>query len=130
MSRKFQRELTEEQKEMLRQNPNIERVGKVSVFYKKEFIKKALEQNYKGMSAEEIFTDAGIDIEVIGKGIAQNILGNWRFQDKYKKSASAKYLEGQTKKNKAIKELLEENTYLKAENEFLKKLKALEGLHR
>ena len=38
------------------------------------------------------------------------------------------YLDKEIKKNKIFKNILEENKYLKAENEFLKKLQALQKL--
>lgn len=37
------RHLTEEQKEILLQNPNVECVGEISIYYTKDFKKKALE---------------------------------------------------------------------------------------
>ena len=37
MPKNYKREIKEEQKQILLQNPNVEDVGKYSIYYKKEF---------------------------------------------------------------------------------------------
>lgn len=122
------RTLTEEQKEILLQNPNVEDVGKISIYYTKEFKSKALELYYQGHSPRQIFKDAGFDLRIIGKSAPANALGNWRFHDKKNKNKQEE-LRIQTQ-SKELREALAEVKYLRAENEFLKKLKALENHYR
>src|SRR5574344_1059302 len=125
MPKNYKRELTEEQKRILLQNPNVEDVGKYSIYYKKEFIQQALKLDNEGLLPREIFKQAGFDLSIIGKSAPTTCLGNWRHQNKFKTKSETKYLAKETKKNKALKAIMEENKYLKAENEFLKKLQAL-----
>lgn len=48
------RKLTEEQKEILRQNPNVEEIGKVSIYYKKEFIQLALDLDNRKKKQKDV----------------------------------------------------------------------------
>jgi len=122
------RTLTEEQKEILLQNPNVEDVGKVSVYYTKEFRAKALELYYQGYSPREIFKSAGFDLRIIGKSAPATALGNWKFHDRKRKKTQEE-IQRQTQ-SQELREALAEVKYLRAENEFLKKLEALENQFR
>ena len=120
--------LTEEQRNILRKNPNIKDVTESTIKFTNEFKEKAIKLNNEGISPLQIFCDCGIDINMIGKILPNNCLGNWKHTKKIKKHNASKYLANQTKKNRALKAILEENKYLKAENEFLKKLQALQEI--
>jgi hypothetical protein len=128
MPKNTKRKITEEQKQILLQNPNVFNVGKVSIYYTKDFRKKAVELFYQGYTPKEIFKDAGFDLNIIGKSAPAICLGNWRFHDKKRKQKKENLL----KQNQSdeLKKILAENKYLKAENEFLKKLEALENQFR
>ena len=115
------KQFTEEEIKLLLQNPNIEDVTANRIKFTDEFKEKALQLNSEGISPTQIFKDFGIDIHIIGRDLPGNCLGNWKHALKIKKHNSSKYLANQTKKNKILKSLFEENRYLKAENEFLKK---------
>jgi|SRR5574344_334002 transposase len=128
MPKNTKRTITEEQKQILLENPNVEDVGKVSIYYTKAFKERALELYYQGYTPKKIFIDTGFDLNIIGKTAPATCLSNWRFHDKAKKKKTTKYLAKQTKKNSALKSVIEENKYLRAENEFLKKLQALEEI--
>ena len=122
------KQFTQEQIELLLQNPNIEDVTANRIKFTSEFKEKALQLNSEGISPTQIFRDYGIDIHIVGRDLPGNCLGNWKHARKIKKHNSSKYLSNQTKQNKALKAILEENRYLKAENEFLKKLRALQEI--
>lgn len=67
-------------------------------------------------------------MNVLGKETPKTSIRNWRFREKHINKNNTKYLAREVKKNKALKSILEENRYLRAENEFLKKLQALQEL--
>ena len=48
MPKNTKRTITEEQKQILLENPNVEDVGKVSIYYTKAFKERALELYYQG----------------------------------------------------------------------------------
>lgn len=119
---------TEKQKEVLRNNPNIQDVTESTIKFTQEFKQKALELNVQGYTPNQIFRDAGIDLKIIGKNLAGNCLGNWKHAEKIKSKNNRKYLVNEVKRNKVLQSIIEENKYLKAENEFLKKLQALQEI--
>lgn len=112
------RQFTEEERAKLSNNHFVYSVGKVSVFYTDDFKQKALKEYQKGKSAKQIFIDAGIDINVIGHKNPIYCLSEWR-----KNTQVATKRKDQCKK---LKNAYDKITYLEAENEFLKKLEALE----
>ena len=116
---------TEEQRKILRINPNIEDVTEFTIKFTAEFKQKALELSLEGFTPNQIFKNADIDLNIVGRNLAGNCLGNWKHAKKIKTKNSTKYLAKETKKNKALQAIIDENKYLKAENEFLKKLQAL-----
>lgn len=116
------REFTEEERKMLSNNPCVYSVGKVSVFYTDEFKQKALKEYLNGKSAKQIFIDAGIDLDVIGERNAVYNLGEWR--------KNAKIAPKRMERYRNLKDAYDKIAYLEAENEFLKKLEALEKQYR
>ena len=68
----------------------------------------------------DIFKEAGFDLKIIGKKTPNNRIRAWKFYERHSNKNNTKYLAKEIKKNKALKNILEENRYLKAENEFLK----------
>ncbi len=128
MPKNTKRKITEEQKQILLQNTNVEEVTEFVIRYTKEFKQKALKLSEQGLSAKQIFIDAGFDLSIIGKDSVQSSLGNWKHHQKKNTKNATKYLAKQTKKKAALKAVIEENKYLRAENDFLKKLQALEEI--
>lgn len=129
------RKFTEEQRQDLQKNPNVKAVTSVGVLYRETFKKEALELYEKGMTPIEIFMQAGFNIETIGKENPSKILSKWRCGIGYKpnqnRELSIKHpiklnSDKCTYTDKEIKKILARNRYLEAENDFLKKLKALE----
>lgn len=100
------------------------------------FKKKALKARRLGCHANDIFKDVGIDINLFPKSHFVKLLKDWDLR--FNKSGE-EFLKEKTKgrpKNKKekqledlnYKELLAKTKYLKLENDFLKKLKALENI--
>ena len=130
------RKFTEEQRQELQKNPNVKKVTSVGVLYSDTFKKEALELYEKGMAPNDIFSQAGFNIETIGKENPSKILSKWRCGIGYKPNQKNSELSIKhpiklssdkcTYTDKEIKKILARNRYLEAENDFLKKLKALE----
>ena len=123
---KRQIQFTQEQIDILLQNPNVESISSNTIRFTSDFKDLALKKDKEGISALQIFKDAGFDLNVLGKETPKTSIRNWRFREKHINKNNTKYLAREVKKNKALKNILEENRYLKAENEFLKKLQALQ----
>ena len=130
---------TREQIQALLKKKNVAKCSEKSITYSPDFKLKAVRQYYdEGLSPTQIFIGAGFDITVIGKKMPERCLGRWR--KKYKAKGAAELLKdnrGQSKgggrpKTKGLtdKEKIErlEATvaYLRAENDFLAKLRAAE----
>lgn len=109
-----QKSLTEQEINELKQSKFVEKVFKNRIIYTNEFKIMALEQYRSGLPPVEIFVNAGINLELVGRKNAVNILLKWSKEGV--KSSKQISLEQQ------IEELKAQNAYLKAENEFLKKL--------
>ena len=75
MTRKI---FAEEQIKMLSKNKNVRWCGAKSVRYKKSFKESALRQyNEEGLSAVEIFKEAGFDLSVIGIRKPNKLMYQW-----------------------------------------------------
>lgn len=117
---------TKEQKELLEQNPAIYAVLKNQVVYSKEFKVKALKEYSEGKSANQIFFEAGLDVTMLSKrsDYASKTMSKWRLHNR--ENINIHCPKNKNKKNgSAYQKLLKRNEYLEAENEFLKKLQAL-----
>lgn len=127
---------TREQLEQLSNNENVVRVGK-TIVYSKDFKIKAVKLYHEqGLTSSEIFRQAGFNLNVIGKQKPKDCLMNWKRTYRLKGEAGLKIeTRGKGKgggrfktKNltdaEKIKWLEAENAYLKAENDFLAKLRA------
>ena len=130
------RKFTEEQRIELQKNPNVKKVTSVGVLYGETFKKEALELYEKGITPIDIFIQAGFNIEIIGKENPSKILSKWRCGIGYRPNQINNELSNKhhiklntdkcTYSDKEIKKILARNRYLEAENDFLKKLRALE----
>jgi transposase len=109
-----------------------------SITYNKTFKLLAIQQYAEGMTAVEIFKEAGLGSELVGEYIPDNCLGRWRktFQTKgvagliiEERGKATGSRRGRLKTNgltdaERIKRLEIENAYLKAKYDFLVKLRA------
>ena len=124
---------SEEQIKMLLQNPNVERCSEKSISYNKDFKILAVEKYRVGLPPNEIFRQAKFDIEMIGRKTPKRCLQSWRriFNDKGIQKLSVETRGkggGRPKVNwgnekEKIKYLETQIAYLKAENDFLAKLR-------
>lgn len=133
MSRKL---LTEEQQQLLRQNPYIYSVTETRITLTKDF-KEIFMTAYKaGKSPRKILEDHGFDISIIGErriwSISQHIRAEYKkygeFHEGYGPRSEAACPDAPTdaakpvSENNEIKQLRHEVDYLKQEIEFLKKI--------
>lgn len=125
---------TKEQIETLKRNPNVKNCSERSILYSKDFKIKAVKQYEEGLTGREIFDKAGFDLKIIEKDTPKGCLKRWN--KIYKKKGIAGLEKdfrgitgGRRKKieiieKDRIKRLEAEVAYLKAENDFLIKLRA------
>jgi transposase-like protein len=129
------RRFTEAQIIELSKNANISKCSEKSITYDKEFKVRAVKQYYEsGYSPRMIFEEAGFDLALIGRSSPEECLRRWRKVYNIKgikklsvetrgKGGGRPRTKGLTDTDK-IKRLEIENAYLKAENDFLAKLRA------
>jgi len=126
---------TTEQIKELRKNIAVARCSERSITYSKEFKINAVKQHAQGLASSEIFRQAGFDPKVLGKDQPKECLKRWNRiyrtkGEKWLASENRGRLGGRPKKPKdmsdadTIKRLETEIAYLKAENDFLAKLRA------
>lgn len=131
------RRLTENQIKDLSFNNNVENCSDRSITYNKEFKVWAVNKYYKeGYSPRMIFEEAGFDVSIIGEDTPGFSLQRWRKEYQIRGIDSLRFerrgqgnLGGRPKTEELnnankIKRLEIENAYLKAENDFLVKLRA------
>lgn len=114
----------------LENNPNVLKVTASNVAYTPEFKAKALKLRKEGKTPSEIFRDAGINLSLFGEDYAKKCLLRWEKISKadggLKKERRGSKATGRPRGLK-FKSVEEEIAYLRAENDFLKKLHALEA---
>ena len=125
---------TKEQIGKLLQNPCVAKCSAKSITYNPDFKVSAVRQHKEQCATvKEIFVRAGFDLEVIGRETPRWCLKRW--SRIYKAKGAEKLAEerrgrlGRPRTRKLtsadrIKRLKAENAYLKAENDFLAKLRA------
>lgn len=112
---------TPEQIRILSANENVSRCGATTVRYTKAFRKEAMRlYNEEGLSAVEIFRNAGIDPAIIGKYSPNRLMHQWR----YALRENPDNPKPVKRPNKDLKMLRAQVAYLKAENHFLAQLRA------
>ena len=119
---------------ILNGNQNVTKCSERSISYSNDFKIKAVKQYHEeGLGSREIFELAGFDINTIGKDSPNDRLVDWN--NIYKRKGifgferEARGRIGRPRKNELvgedkIKRLEAEVAYLKAENDFLVKLRA------
>lgn len=131
------RNFSELEMRILASNPNVLRVTDKGITYQPEFKLHAVNSQAKGRTPTQIFLDAGFDINLIGKDKPKDCLRRWR--QVYTALGENGLLQerrgSQSTGRQPTKELTVEDKLrraeakvklLEAENEFLKKLEALE----
>jgi hypothetical protein len=123
--------LSEKYRDLLAKNPNVSKVTSSNVTYTTAFKSKAVKLLQEGESSKDIFKDAGIDTTSFGDSYALKSITRWEraiAEHGEKGLKTERRGAGATGRPKGIKfkSIEEENAYLRAENDFLKKLRALE----
>lgn len=130
------RRFTGEQIERLLSNVHVARCSAKSITYAKEFKLLAIKQYDNGWPAVRIFQEAGFDLRLFDKDLPRACLTRWRRKYRAKgdiglcKDERGHSNRGGRSKTKGltdsdrIKRMAVEIAYLKAENDFLAKLRA------
>lgn len=119
-------------------NPNVRHVSEKSITYSPEFKLTALEAYRCGKTPQQIFIEAGFQLSIIGNRKPNECLKRWRAAySEHKESGLLEERRGKgatgRKPNEdlsAEEQLMRAEARIKlleAENDFLKKLEALEG---
>lgn len=127
MNRKI---FTEEQIKTLSKNKNVRRCGAKSVRYKKSFKESALRQyNEEGLSAVEIFKEAGFDLDLIGIRKPNKLMHQWNraFGGPVRRTGETGIILERIEKRREMGHLKAKVAYLEAENRFLARLRAGKG---
>lgn len=119
---------SKEEQEQLTQLPCVEKVTEKMMVFKQSFKREAIAKSKQGYTANQIFREAGIDINKYAPKYFHHLLKRWKHDN-----LSDDIKRGRPKKeqHKDINEMSVEDlkarvAYLELENDFLKKLKALE----
>lgn len=123
-----EREFTPAERALLESNVNVLKVGNSNIIYTKEFKRHAINLCNEGVSVNNIFHDAGIDLSIFPHNYAKYTLKRWRKTQGSHKEQQVPKRRGRQKdvSNMTREEMEAKIAYLEAENDFLKKLQALE----
>lgn len=119
----------------LSKNKYVAKVSNKAITYSFEFKKKFVEEYKLGKLSRLIFEEAGFDVEILGKKRIEAAGTRWRREFKIggelalkdsREASSGRPLERELTESEKIKRLEAQIKYLKAENEFLKKLDEIE----
>lgn len=120
----------------LKKNPNIEKCSNKAITYSKSFKTLAVKQFLdEGLFASQIFRKAGFNIALIGKNTPKDRLKNWLriyrkkgdgglLKDERGRNSSGRPRSKDVDGEKQLEYYKAQVAYLKAENDFLKQLRA------
>lgn len=126
--------LPKEYAEVLKEHPYVEKVTACTIIFTPAFKRIAYEEYCSGKSMQEIFRDAGFDVETLGKKRLSNFRNmllekaetNPEFEDQRRNNCRREAQSTEAQMAKRIRELEHRNAYLEQENEFLKKIRSAE----
>lgn len=139
MSRKI---FTEEQQQLLRQNPYVYSVTASRLQLTREFKEIFMAAYNTGESPREILVDHGFDIDIIGErriwSISQHIRSEYKqhgeFHEGYgprsRRTAAGSLPDQPMTEKEEIQQLRHEVDYLKQEMEFLKKISSIRNTRK
>ncbi len=120
----------------LRKNPNVVKCSQKATTYSKDFKLRAVKQYLvENLSCAEIFRLAGFNISVLGRNIPKDRISDWKYiyrtqgetglstERRGANSPGRPKIKGLSEKEN-MERLEAEVAYLKAENVFLKQLRA------
>ena len=127
--------LSKEFVEELNKHNCIEHATEWNVIFTEEFKRHAYDEYYRGKSTREIFAQAGLDAEKLGRKRLENFRQSVMncadretgFADKRKDKSKQAVQSTEAQMAKRIRELEHQVTYLEQENDFLKKIRSAEG---
>jgi transposase-like protein len=122
---------------LLESNPNVVHVSEKAITYKAEFKVQAVKLYKEGYTPMQIFLQAGFDITIIGAETPMGGLKRWRetydrfgeeglLMDRRGKGSTGRPSSKELSTEEKLKRAEAKIKLLEAENEFLKKLEALE----
>ncbi|GEN44725.1 hypothetical protein AHA02nite_05010 [Alkalibacillus haloalkaliphilus] len=125
------------QMEQLEQNPNVDKASDRSISYRSDFKIRAVKENLQGKGPQQIFTENGFDLKVIGSKKPGECLKRWRatynkygeigFQTERRgKGSTGRPAEKELTSEQKLKKAEARIAYLEGEVDFLKKLEELE----
>jgi transposase len=128
---------TTTQMRLLESNPNIAHVSEKAISYKPEFKLQAVQLYKSGCTPMQIFLEAGLDVSVIGADKPKKCLERWRrsyrtygkeglLMDRRGKASTGRPSSKELTTEEKLKRAEAKIKLLEVENEFLKKLDALE----
>jgi len=128
------RTFTKEQIKKLLKNPNVAGCSKRTISYSKDFKVKAVQSYHQRMTPYQIFINAGFDIYLIGRTTPRDCLYRWRKTfakkgyiglraDSKENSVRSRPKHNWKNEKEKIKYMEAQIAYLKAENDFLVKLR-------
>lgn len=121
----------------LEMNPNVENVSEKSITYSSTFKLAALKAYKEGQTPMEVFLEAGFDLDVIGRNKPKHCLSRWRnsynthgeaglLEEQRGKGSTGRKVAGELSTVEKLKRAEARIKSLEMENDFLKKLEALE----
>lgn len=118
----------------LNEHKYVEKATDWTVSFTEEFKQLAYDEHYRAKSMTEIFSEAGFDVEKLGKKRLENFQAHLMkqaesengFADKRKDKSKQAPMNTEAQMAKRIRELEHRNAYLEQENDFLKKIQQLE----
>jgi transposase-like protein len=123
-----------EQIERLRYHPSINHISEKSITYSDDFKERAVIAYKAGVSSRMIFEKEGLNIQDLGKERIISALKRWRkmsqreggLRDTRSTNSKGRPRTRPRTPEEELKYLKDKVEYLEQENEFLKKLRALE----
>ncbi len=130
------RRFTNEQINEVLKNENVSRCSEKSISYSKDFKIKAVKRYLdEGVSSNQIFKDAGFNLDIIGKEVPKDCLYDWTrvfktngtdgllVEARGRSKGGGRPKNNWTNDKEKIEYLETKIAYLKAENSFLAKLR-------
>lgn len=118
--------LSEKVRKSLESNPNVQSVTAKNVSYTPAFIESVLKKHEAGKSPREIWLEAGFDVSWFKEGYFKKAVLRWQKKAEACGVKSFGVESRGRRKGPQFASLEEEVAYLRAENAFLKELRALE----
>jgi len=118
-------------------NPNVENVTEKSITYSPTFKLAAVKAYKEGQTPMEIFLKAGFNLDIIGRKKPKHCLNRWRnsyqalgetglLEEQRGKGSTGRRPAGEVSTEEKLKRAEARIKLLEMENDFLKKLEALE----